>query len=224
MESCGTKKESRLILCEGNHDLAFFKALLSERNIIDYCIVCPDRQLEPGGFSGYRRCLQSLAVGSDYPNVNKILIVGDNDSNPKKQFASIQNEIRESGKRYGIPAKTQSLKKSQDGLPAVGILMLPSSGIQGCLETLLLPAIYASSKKTHPNLKPAADAFCSSTSIDSWDTSKSCKAQLRIMLTSMYEKNPYLSLAYVWKKPSTAKMIPLNGKFLNKLVSFLRKF
>ena len=217
MRQCGDKKASRLILCEGTHDVAFFSRLLDVHGISNYRIAAPQ---DPGGVPGFGRALRAIATSSEYNLVERILIVADNDENPKAQFRKVRDEIQNSGHRYGIPDRSRLLTKSDDGLPSVEILMLPKNSEPGCLETLLLDPIYSQAQQ----VQPALDKYCGVTGIDSWSPSKSAKARLRIMVASLNRQNPDLSLAWIWKERRTAAFIPLSGPEFVKLASYLEQF
>ena len=217
----GDKEATRLVLCEGSHDVAFFEHLLSINNVRDYRIASP---VNPGGLTGYRRFLRALATGTEYSKVRRILIVADNDSNACQQFSRVRKEIEKSGHPFGVPARPRRLKKSQNGLPAVAILMLPRTDVEGCLETFLLPSLDAYTDAVQPRLRPAVDSYCHNVRIAMWDVSKRSKAILRITITSLNKKNPDLSLASIWNKEKTAKFIKLTGGEFNKLAAFLRRF
>ena len=217
MRKCGDENASRLILCEGAHDVAFFERLLGVHGISNYRIAAPE---DPGGVPGFGRALRAIATGTEYNIVERILIVADNDENPKDQLRVVQEEIRKSGHRYGVPDRSRRLTNSEEGLPAVEILMLPKTCVPGCLETLLLDPIYAQAQQ----VKPALDKYCGVTGIDSWGPSKSAKARLRIMVASLNRQNPDLSLAWIWNERRTAALIPLTGSEFVKLASYLKQF
>ena len=63
MHARGDEKASRLILCEGSQDVAFFLQLLKVYGITNYQIAAPK---EPGGVPGFNNALRAIATGSRF--------------------------------------------------------------------------------------------------------------------------------------------------------------
>ncbi|MDA2933655.1 hypothetical protein MYX82_04870 [Acidobacteria bacterium AH-259-D05] len=215
----GDASNTKLILCEGQHDVHFFKALLQVRNIIGYRIACGEIKAEGSGIDSFGECLNAIDAGTDFDNVKQLLIVADNDTDPEKQLKKVKNQIR-CATGFGVPARPLRSKKSKDRLPRVTIMMLPWSTDEGCLETLLLGSTY---KKGGISLKTSVLKYCKETKAEKWPLPKFSKLQIRIMLSTMWKKDPYLSLAYAWSS-DPSRLIPLDHPSLDKIVRFLERF
>ena len=87
---------------------------------------------------------------------------------------------------------------------------------EGCLETLLIPAI----ARAHPNEKACVDALFKCAKIDQWKTKSSRdKLVVRCILSSSCEDNPMCGVPEWFK--SSLNLIPLDDQVFSQLVEFL---
>src|SRR5215813_9359223 len=110
--------ETRLILCEGQSDNEFFSHIIERRVIRGFQVVAP-----AGGQTGFAKRLRSIRSSPDFGKLKAILIVSDNDGNPKESFKRVTDQIDDAG-GYGVPLKRRTPKRTK-GHPAVLVLMLP---------------------------------------------------------------------------------------------------
>ena len=136
--------EKFVLLCEGAHDAQFFSHLIRERNLPSFTVAsCGHAAAARGdGITFLTEALDELPSIEGFGNVEAILIVADNDFNPVRAFADVQKMLCATAeilgpprRRYSIP-NTPLIKGGSD--PAIVVLMLPWTGINGALDSLLL--------------------------------------------------------------------------------------
>jgi len=125
--------ENKILGVEGQDDCLFFDSFLSFQGISGVQI------LELEGKSKFNTKIRALVNMPGFENVIQVGLVRDSDtSNPEDIFISISNEL----KNLNLP---QPLKLSQfsDGVPSIGIFMMPNNSDFGMLEDLCLKSISA---------------------------------------------------------------------------------
>jgi len=209
----------RVIICEGPSDQKFLENLIESKSILQFDI------LHSSGKSGYERTLSALTVAPGFVGVRGILIVGDNDDDPAAAFRSIREQI-ESVNRvaeiqraggYGVPDRPQEVARSE-AFPPVVLLMLPWTGQSGCLETLLLEAVYDAS----PDLKKCVDAYSRCTKTDVWGVVEQSKMRLQALISAICKSDPNTPPAWAWDRHET--IIPLDRNCFDPIAAFLRDF
>jgi len=219
MHELGSQNPNKLFICEGLHDLEFFFALLSEHNLLGFKIITASRKQKTTGLQAYTELLDALRTQHWFSNVEKLILIADNDTNPGPNFAKVQRLVRKSVEPFGVPSRPRRFKSSKRRLPKVMIVMLPRTNQSGCLETLLLPAL-CDKAKDPPDFVSPMNEYCNKVSVSSWPITKKSKLKTRILLSTMNKSDPYMSLRYVWKgHPS--RYIPLTHSHLNQLGEFL---
>jgi hypothetical protein len=208
-----------LILVEGPSDAAFFRHLIGARGIADKFSVRSPKDadgIDSGGNSRFGEALNAFAVDPTFGMVTEIIVVADNDSDPKDAFENVQRQIRSTARSY-IEPKTPYVK-ARGKAPHFTALMLPSVGNTGCLETLCL----AAAVKANPGLAACVDALKTCSGTGKWPASKQAKSDLRCLIASHYQRNPEISLTFVWDH--LPEFIPLNDPVFDDLEKFLRQF
>jgi len=200
----------RVIVCEGEGDVAFFTHLIRKRDL------APFQVLPAGGKSGYGRVLTALSAGTGFDRVSGILVVGDNDLDPLAAFDNIQEQIRAAG-GYGVPDRPGEPRKSP-GFPAVVVMMIPLEERVGCLETLLVEAVY----EVSPDLKTCVEAYVACTHADAWNEVQQSKMKLHSLISALCKSHPQTALRYAWSQPE--EIIPLDRPCFDQLADFLRGF
>jgi hypothetical protein len=179
------------ILCEGDGDEGFLKALRAAHNLPDFEITCVAAD------GGFREKLESFEIPVDRGIVRKILVVADNDATPDRTFRMRQKDIRRC-RVYPVPERPRQVRHSDRA--SMAVVMLPGDNEAGNLETLLLRAIRAS----HPEIVQCCEAYCECTlsgQADDWPRGRRDKMLLRSILSARIKDDPNASLAYIWNKP-----------------------
>ncbi len=180
--------ESRVILCEGKADVAFFEHLVQRRSLPRFQVLSAE------GRSGYERTLIALSAAGGFDSVSGILVVGDNDLDPPGAFLNIQRQIRAAG-GYGVPNNPFKAVKS-GAFPTVFVMMVPLQGKLGCLETLLIEAAY----DIRPDFKPCVDAYGACTHADVWNEVEQSKMKLQVLIAAACRSDPNTPVSYAWNR------------------------
>jgi hypothetical protein len=153
---------SRLIICEGPIDEAFFRSLIRARGLPEFAIRNgSDRSPEAsGGIDSIGSLLVGIAIWDGFSNLTEILIAADNDQTPAENFEKVRSQIARAG-NYPVPSAP--LQRAT-GTPNVTVMMIPWANERGNLETLCLgPAMGVSSV-----LANCVDAFAACVSVSGW--------------------------------------------------------
>jgi len=207
-----TYSETRLILCEGESDNAFFRKLMFRRAIGGFQVVEPAK-----GNTGFGSRLQSIRANRDFGKLKAIIIVSDNDNDLGGSFRAVAQQIHDAG-GYGVPRKRKTPKRSPDH-PAVAIYMLPSANRKGCLETLITESILSA----RPNVENCIDDYSRCVGSNGWDKSKRDKMRLHSLLSVVCENDPAVSTSWMWKDEKGLLNL-LDDPAFNQLADFLRDF
>ncbi|HTX21214.1 MAG TPA: DUF3226 domain-containing protein [Candidatus Aquilonibacter sp.] len=93
-----------------------------------------------GGKDKFARILTGLvAESSASPDEQRkaIIVVADNDGDPKGAFKNVQDQIQTAG--FAVPKKPREIVTTPN-LPFLCVLMIPWDNDSGCLESLCLEA------------------------------------------------------------------------------------
>lgn len=163
-----------LLLCEGMHDVQFFDHLRQERGLPEFQIVsCGFVAGSPPGRDGIdylTGALDALPGIPFFAQMEAILIVADNDSDPPAAFAKVQQLINNTtdisaGHRYIAPSAELTRAGAN---PIIVVMMLPWTAIPGALDTLCLAA--ASNKV--PTIATCVEEFSKCASTNAWPITK----------------------------------------------------
>jgi hypothetical protein len=211
------------LICEGMHDVECFDYLRKGRGL-------PAFQATSAGFiagapSGrdgidyLTPALDALASVAGFAQLEKILIVADNDGNPQGALQRVQQKINatavfQQNRRYVAPAQEQVTAGAN---PSITILMLPWSGQAGALDTLSLTA----ARNKEPTIAACVDAFAICVNTAGWTAPREDKMKLRALISAAYN-DPYISPAWVWRDGTN--LVPLNDPVFDQVETFLRTF
>jgi hypothetical protein len=210
---------SRVILCEGPADKAFFIALIKNRALPEFDIFCPgDVENIGAGVGAYSKFLEAISIPMASRTDSTILITADCDGDPNQSFGKIRHKISlVAHYGYGVPDSPVQLTRSAD-LPSLVVLMIPWAEEAGCLETLCLEALLAS----NPNLKKCVEQFTECTKTNAWDIPRRPKMQLQCLISALSEKNPGSGLRQALER--TDILIPLQETCFDRIADFLYRF
>lgn len=210
-------QESHLVICEGPDDQAFFHAFLLSRTISGVQVI-----EHAGGKNGFGARLNALD-SADIQDVRAILLVVDNDGDPRGNFIDVCEQIEETG-RYAVPKKRREFV-STTGRPKLGILTIPGVtkpyGTQyGNIETLLM-RIFESFPTQFQRVVAAQD-FVNRT-VPHWSPSPQAKVRLRCVLATNHRRHPLTRVNEMWQEKKDFRWL-LKSPLLNDLEDFLREF
>ena len=209
----------RAILCEGAQDRNFFQELIKARNLPDFYVTHPHFEIEPGGRGGYSARLRSMKLQVGWDNLQGIIVVSDNDSDPAGSFQMVRRLVHEAS--LTPPNQPLTIKS---GSPSIAIMMLPATDTNGQLETLCLQAIRAA----WPSKFRCAESYAACAEIvgvpeRAWSQNKREKAMLRALISHICKKDPNTSLAHLWHD-GRELVIPLADNCFDEIANFLRDF
>ena len=209
-----------LIVCEGRADKAFFLELIQRRGLPDFQVQFPLRRGDnTGGWTKYAHFLDDIKTNEGFiRNVKTILVTADNDDDPATRVTEIQEQIKEAG-GYGIPAAELEVARSLGGLPDIVIMMLPLNGLQGNLETCLLPSALAK----WPGLASPLEEFLRNSPADSWEERKKAKTRMQCILAATCRQDPNTSISLLWTRPEESH-IPVDDPCFDGIANILRGF
>src|SRR5882724_9862071 len=92
--SAFTFKEKYLILCEGKHDCAFFNALIEARSLPSYQTTEPSELTGTGGHTQWKNALAQLVGTTGFDMLKGLIMVPDNDENPRAAIKRVKDAIR----------------------------------------------------------------------------------------------------------------------------------
>lgn len=216
--------EPFVLLCEGQHDSQFFTHLIRVRNLprFEVCSVNYVLGVSRGGNTKFTEALDELPAIPGFQNVQKILIVADNDLNPTTAFTDVVTAITATAPIIGPPASryvAPGAPLTKVGAnPAVVVMMIPNIGIPGSLTTMcLIAAVNAA-----PAIAGCVDALATCTAADTWPSTALAKMKLRAIIASSHRPKPELSPAYVWSE--TTNLVPLLDGVFDDVAAFLTNF
>jgi hypothetical protein len=208
-----------LILCEGEDDKKLIDRLIRARKLDDrFYVQFPGLKGNTGGrsrFGAYLKTVASEASESFIKNVKAVLIVSDNDTNPKASFEEVQAELRKAG-GFSVPPTERVVAKAR-GFPHVVVLMLPKD-VAGNIETLCVAAAY----RKWP-LGPHLDTLIANSPSKDWSIGKQSKTRLHTIIAATCATKPDTSFANLWNEREEFH-IPLDHEAFNDLADFLNGF
>lgn len=210
----------QFVLCEGEEDAAFTRALIAGRDIAQLFDVSPNIDLgQIGGNSGFEQSFLATEPLVGFPDVKNVVVVADNDDDPAASFLGVINQLE--GLRSSRDIKRNWGRATQAGVkfpgdPSVSVWMWPAPGEVGCLETLLWQVIV----RKHPVGAACAEAACKCSGAEQWPLSKYHKARVRCFISLVYKKNPAISLSLLWR--DFKDLIPVASEEFTPFSDFLR--
>jgi hypothetical protein len=216
--------QRNLILCEGSHDRAFFRALLSHLGLTKFQTTSPDEVLGArGGNTQWGRTLAAIIGTRKFETLDGLIIVVDNDDNPKQAVLSAQRAIITSPVFAGPPKRKirrpQRTMFSTKGPPKVAIVPMPAVGQPGALESL---CIQAAQTVVPATVIGCADQFIRCNGIDQWTTSKQAKVKMRAIIAASHKRNPEMTLSKLWEQ--RPDLVPVADPVFADIAAFLRAF
>jgi len=209
----------RLILVEGPGDAGFLRNLIRKRTLPDHFDIRTPKEsgISGSGNTRFGEALDAFVLVPGFPLVRKILIVSDNDDDPRNAFRQIRLQIRKTSRKYKAPTRRLS---ATTGSPSLTIMMLPSTRKRGNLERLCWDA--AVKQTANAQVVACANEFARCAGIDNWSSGKLAKVKIRSLIASKYQRNCDESLAFLWD--DYPDLIPLSDPVFDPIANFLATF
>lgn len=211
----------RLIITEGIEDTAFLRALIKSRKIKEFNVYPNiDVGREEGNSAFKSSAIACLAI-TGFDAVNDILLVADNDGDPKKSFSEICAQIeaaRTEGPLTRNWGKMTAVNTKATADPSLGCWLWPEINKVGCLETLLWQCI----EKNHAKEAKCVEQALACSGANAWPQNKIDKAKMRCFFSIKCKKNPTVNLSLLWR--DCPEIIPLEDKIFDPISDFLSAF
>jgi hypothetical protein len=218
MPKRGEFTHPRFVLAEGFEDGAFIRQLIEVRHLQDFNVSPNIDIAQVGGNSGFEASIGACEPITGFTEVTDVVLVGDNDDNPKASFDSICTQLENARKAGSIKrswgSPTAPATKAM-GDPTVSIWMWPAPGEPGCFETVCWEVV----KQKYPNDAKCVDEVCACTGADKWPKTKLDKARIRCFLSLKCRGNPAIGLGLLWR--DFPLLIPAAHKAFTPITHFL---
>ena len=207
--------QSAVVLCEGKRDASFIHHFLANRRLSGFQVGFPDPTTSRGfGKDAFEDYLAALRARRGFSRLRHLVVIADNDSDPRQAFQGVQRQIRNAG--YPVPKDVGIT--SGDSPPFTTVLMLPGTGASGNLDTLLLKAALDG---THP-LHHCFEPFWQCCKVEELPVGKASKMKLTTVVAASCQNNPSCSLVWVWSEKGNP--ISLSQACFDFLEDFFRTF
>lgn len=222
-----TRRESltceRLIVCEGSKDEAFFRALIDQRGLGEYCLRVTADASKKHGVDGFPDLLNALPTWEGAYRLRHIVLVADNDTNATAAFTKMRNAVASARPdadppfRYGVPDRAMV---TANGQPAtMTIIMMPKRGRRGTLETLLLESASSVPDAAQRIVAPV-NRFADDVAAG-WPESPSAKLRMQALIGASFRKNPSISVSMLWSH--APRIVPLDHPCFDDVASVLTR-
>ena len=199
------------VLCEGPADVRLVKQVLRRENLEGFSVNYAQ------GYQKFARHIQGLRTSSDWRKLRRLVIVGDNDTNPAARWRNAQDVLTDEG--LPAPDRHANIVEGAHDTPSTGIFMIPRANEDGALETLLVEAILLEHQNLAECLLQLDD--CPATECQQWDAVKRAKMQFQTVVAITCRDDPSAGAAHIWSK--THNPIPVTSPVFNELAGFLRR-
>ena len=213
------------VITEGYADTVFLRRLAIHRGLgphVGAFRTSKDPMINASGCgrSGYADTLDALSAEiAFFDVVNGIVLLADNDDDPKGRFDDVVTQVKKAG--YPIPTKPEEIVsgKVQNRTISLTIFMVPSAGTPGNLDSLLLDSLPNDSAMQCA----AALLACAAADMAGWGESKKAEAKLRAALCCSYARDPGRELSHILFERKRCPF-DFSHKAFDHVETFLRRF
>jgi hypothetical protein len=227
-----------VILTEGTADDICINKIIEENGLgKDKFHIPKFDQGKFGGITNFHLKISSIRSTIEPYTLSEsraMVIVADNDNNPKAQFEKVCGQImlanknRSPAESFGVPQKPREAARQSLTLPPLYVLMLPWDGEEGCLETLCL---YSANKTRYKTELDCVERFSDCVGSKNWidakklpDVSRKAKFHVKSILTSICE-DPYTPFHCSWNpEKSPMDIFQLKNAAFSNVIGFLAQF
>ena len=201
----------RLLVCEGPEDKYFFHRLIHTRELPSFHIwPCSGN----GGFANAIRAFRTKRT-RQYNALRDILIVADNDDSPSERFSSVCAQIEQV---FGLGTRPSAPLLKTHTKPAVTVLMIPWTNMNGHLEKLCIESAQDADKTVAEQVQTFMDLIRA----NRWDSeSRYGKAWLRTNLAARCSRDPFVPLGEVFRESRYHDLIPVNHSSFDQISDVL---
>jgi hypothetical protein len=180
------------LVCEGKADQVFFSRMLQASGK-EVDVICPHRDDGGMGKTGIRKVL--IGLQAQFDKITRVVVLFDCDDDPDTAVVDAGTEFQRANEKnpakpYPVPV-TANTVATLVGSPDTAIVLVPATGVRGCLDTLLLPSF---EQKFAANLG-CVDDFCTCMADPARGLTKDTTLRLRTIIAAAYPKKPGASLA-----------------------------
>ena len=202
------------VIGESYADGVFITAVAQAHGVPVFDFTAPPGEdgvaLGKGGFKTHLNGMQNFIKRG---RVSRVVVIGDNDDNHANAVADVQRAIREA---YGYPPPTAApCQMSKTGSLGVGFVMLPGTGQNGCLETLLLKATMHGALTNQ-----CLDSWMMCSGFPTNPQNDFDKFRVRSLLAASIQDEPNITLKRIWTKASSP--IRANDPAFTWIATFLK--
>jgi len=211
---------AHIVISEGPSDQNFLEELRAVRSLGHLEIV--PRDSTEGGNTTYVTRLKALKVRRGISKHPGIILMADNDNDPKELFKNIRSQIG-LVPGFGVPNEPRTAVAGDPALPPITILMIPWDNVAGNLETLC----YKAASEQRPKEAEAIEQFVKRLGFDNhpdWHIGNLSKLRMQIMLTLACPGDPFTSFRYTWSKEKRrpADIVPLENPCFNQICDWFQ--
>jgi len=199
------------VLCEGPADVRLVRRLLEREDLEDFSVNYAK------GYERFARHVQGLRTSSDWRKLKRLVIIGDNDTDPTARWRNARSALTLEG--LPAPDNPVTIVDGTHDSPSTGIYMMPRANAIGALETLLVEAIL----QEHEGLTECLQQLdaCPATDCGGWDAVKRAKMQFQTVVAITCRDDPSAGAAHIWSK--THNPVPAASPVFDELAEFLRR-
>ncbi len=199
------------VLCEGPADVRPVQRLLRREDLAGFSVNFAQ------GYQRFARHVRGLKTSSDWRRVKRLLIIGDNDTDPAARWQNARDAL--TNERLPAPDRHADIVDGAPDGPLTGIFMMPRANAVGTLETLLMEAILQERDGLDDCLQRLDT--CPATDCDEWDEVKRAKMRFQTAVAITCRDDPNAGAAHIWSK--TYNPIPVASPVFDDLAEFLRR-
>lgn len=196
-----------VVICEGPADAKLIKRLIEREqlNLNGFYIH------EARGYQNFGTVVTGIAGSSNRMNLRRLVIVGDNDTDPAGRFDNACNALQREG--FPIPPEPSQITA---GDPSTAIFLIPQAGVIGALETLLVAALLEGHPEVEECLRRLEEC---PTGCGGWNDVKKSKMRFQAAVAVTCADDPSAGAAHIWSKAYN----PVNAAStaFNELATFL---
>ena len=195
-----------VIVCEGPADARLVRRLI-DREQLEGCVTH-----EAKGFQNFHRVVTGIATSSDRRKLQRLAIICDNDTDPNGRWKNACDALKEEG--FVVPCVHGQIA---DGDPSTAVFMVPTEGVHGALETLLVGAVL----EKQPDINDCLNELerCG-TGCTEWDDVKKAKMRLQVAIAITCKDDPSSGAAHIWSKKHNP--IDVESAAFDELAKFIR--
>lgn len=176
----------RLLICEGDEDVAFFHTLIDARDLPKFHIRSTAKSRhDRGGNTRFGERLKAIRTNRGFPKIRHIVLVSDNDNSHESSFQMVCEQIEEAS----FVPPSRELERTTD-TPSIQIVMLPMNRNPGAFENVCAEV----AKRADGYAAAHVDSLIDDMHGNRWSENRHGKAWLRCNLAVRCKRDPFCGL------------------------------